>query len=86
MHRGGHETSGKAAPSQSAADACCAPAEQISATIAFKAYTLPTLVTAVVTLPEPDVAYPSRSPSSNSESPPPDRSVPRHLLLSVFLL
>lgn len=87
MHRRGHETSpATSALSQAAADACCASSEQTDATITLQVYALPALASAVVTLPEPDVAHPSRYRSSNVESPPPDRSVPRHLFLSVFLV
>lgn len=41
MHRGEDEASDKAAPSQSAADACCASSEQTDATITSQAYAPP---------------------------------------------
>jgi hypothetical protein len=84
-HRGA-TAAAHSAITQAAADACCAAADRSDATPS-SAYVLAGPVAMLTAgLPALDFGPAWRPPSRASESPPPARTVRRHLLLSVILI
>jgi hypothetical protein len=83
---GGATAASRHAITQAAADSCCAAGERRDVTPS-SAYVLagPVAVSAAV-LPALDLGLDWRAPSRAFESPPPARTVRRHLLLSVILI
>lgn len=74
---------------QAQADSCCAASEQGNTKESAQASAsaaAPAIVLLPVTFPAPDLASPWRPPARPAASPPPLHSVPRHVLLTVFLV
>lgn len=81
-----HDTDHANGPiAQATADACCASSERQDSPPS-SAYVLPAIVLSVLTFQTRDVVRPSPISWFSVESYPPDRSVPRHLFLAVFLI
>ena len=86
MHSAGHDRGAdNLAVSQATADACCASSERQDAPPSA-VYALPAIVVSAITFQVLDEPTPSRLLTWEIDAPPPDRSVPRHLFLSVFLV
>lgn len=84
-HRPAEGARHRAAPSQADADACCAASEN-DQTSPASAYALPALVPAIPIGPALTFETPSPVRLPIAGESPPRQPVPRHLLLSVFLV